>query len=146
MGRSRPARTPAAPLPVIATPVYMGRSWTGSNTNLRKASCISTFGSPTRLSFAGGLRRACDFSAYSLWDNDTVTELSVIPPQKEGVRLDEGHDALSNRKVSIVGCGSIGSKVKLFRGRNDKQLRVFIWTANKIVALKKSPRYFSGNR
>jgi hypothetical protein len=59
MTKQKPrARTPAISLPVVAIPAYVERSWTGSNTNLRKASCISTFGLPTKLNFAGGLAHA----------------------------------------------------------------------------------------
>jgi sulfur-carrier protein adenylyltransferase/sulfurtransferase len=50
-------------------------------------------------------------SAYSLLDDDRVVELTVIPAQEKAVRRDEGHEVLRERKVSIVGCGLLGSKV-----------------------------------
>jgi sulfur-carrier protein adenylyltransferase/sulfurtransferase len=50
--------------------------------------------------------------AYLLHEkDDTVTELSVIPPQPAADRLDKNHAVLADRKVSIVGCGSLGSKI-----------------------------------
>jgi hypothetical protein len=58
------------------------------------------------------------FRAYSFWDDDTVGELSVIPAQVAADRLDEGHKALRNRKVSIIGCGSLGSKVAVMMARS----------------------------
>lgn len=57
------------------------------------------------------------FTAYSLWDDKTVTELSVIPAQPEAERLDKDHQALRDRKVSVVGCGSLGSKVAVMMAR-----------------------------
>lgn len=58
-----------------------------------------------------------EFKAYSIWDDGTVSEHSVIPPQEKAARLDESHAALSERKVSIVGCGSLGSKVAAMLAR-----------------------------
>ncbi len=51
-------------------------------------------------------------------DDDTVSPVAVILPQPEGVRLDEGHRQLAGRKVGIVGCGSIGSKVAAMLARS----------------------------
>ena len=58
-----------------------------------------------------------EFKAYSLWDDGTVTELSIIPAQEKAARLDEQHGVLRDRKVSIVGCGSLGSKVAAMMAR-----------------------------
>jgi molybdopterin/thiamine biosynthesis adenylyltransferase len=44
-------------------------------------------------------------------EDDTVFAVSVIPPQPPASRLDEDHAALAARKVAIVGCGSLGSKI-----------------------------------
>jgi len=46
-----------------------------------------------------------------------VSELSVIPAQETGARLDEQHAVLGERKVSLVGCGSLGSKVATMLAR-----------------------------
>jgi molybdopterin/thiamine biosynthesis adenylyltransferase/ubiquitin-protein ligase len=51
-------------------------------------------------------------------DDDTVSPVAVILPQPEAVRLDEGHRQLADRKVGIVGCGSIGSKVAAMLARS----------------------------
>jgi molybdopterin/thiamine biosynthesis adenylyltransferase len=50
-------------------------------------------------------------------DNDAVSELSVIPAQPVAARLDESHAALAARKVAIVGCGSLGSKLAVIFAR-----------------------------
>lgn len=64
------------------------------------------------------LVQGSSFSAYSLWDDKTVTELSTIPAQPEAQRLDKDHQGLRDRKVSIVGCGSLGSKVAVMMARS----------------------------
>ncbi len=51
-------------------------------------------------------------------DDDTVSELSVIPPPPVMARLDESHAALAARKVGIVGCGSLGSKLAAMLARS----------------------------
>lgn len=51
-------------------------------------------------------------------DNDAVSELSVIPAQPVVARLDESHAALAARKVAIVGCGSLGSKLAVIFARS----------------------------
>lgn len=58
-----------------------------------------------------------EFKAFSLWDDGTVSELSVIPAQEKAARLDEQHAVLGERKVSLVGCGSLGSKVATMLAR-----------------------------
>lgn len=57
------------------------------------------------------------FTAYSLLNNGRLVELAVIPAQEKAPRLDPGHQALRDRKVSIVGCGSLGSKVAAMMAR-----------------------------
>jgi molybdopterin/thiamine biosynthesis adenylyltransferase len=42
---------------------------------------------------------------------DLVTETRIIPPQPAAVRLDKEHEKLAGKKVAIVGCGSLGSKI-----------------------------------
>lgn len=56
---------------------------------------------------------------YRIWnDDDTISQLSVIPPQSAVTRLDESHAALISRKVAIVGCGSLGSKLATMLARS----------------------------
>jgi hypothetical protein len=50
-------------------------------------------------------------------DDDTVTEVSVIPPEPEVSRLDDDHRALQQRKVAVIGCGSLGSKIAVMLAR-----------------------------
>jgi len=59
-------------------------------------------------------------------DDDTVFEVATIPPQRDAPRLDESHAALPARKVALLGCGSLGSKiaVSLARSRVGKFLLV----------------------
>ena len=58
------------------------------------------------------------FRAYMLdSDADKVTELAVIPPEPAAARVDEAHSHLANRKVGIVGCGSLGSKLATILAR-----------------------------
>ncbi|MGH9436793.1 MAG: ThiF family adenylyltransferase [Terriglobia bacterium] len=51
-------------------------------------------------------------------DWDSVSESAIIPPQPLVARLDKEHEALAGRKVAIVGCGSLGSKVAVMLGRS----------------------------
>lgn len=65
--------------------------------------------------------------AYYLNDEtNTVRELAVILPEPEAPRLDDDHKALQGRRVAVVGCGSLGSKlaVMLARGGVDNFLLV----------------------
>jgi sulfur-carrier protein adenylyltransferase/sulfurtransferase len=65
------------------------------------------------------LVRKSRIRAYFLNEaEDTVNELSVIPPQPAFARLDESHAMLAARKVGIVGCGSLGSKVAVMLARS----------------------------
>jgi molybdopterin/thiamine biosynthesis adenylyltransferase len=50
-------------------------------------------------------------------DDDTVTEVTVIPPEPEMPRLDDDHKALQQRKVAVIGCGSLGSKIAVSLAR-----------------------------
>jgi sulfur-carrier protein adenylyltransferase/sulfurtransferase len=51
-------------------------------------------------------------------DDDTVSEVAVIPPPPVVARFDESHLALAARKVGIVGCGSLGSKLAAMLARS----------------------------
>lgn len=44
-------------------------------------------------------------------DKNVVGEIPVILPEEAHPRLDEGHKVLPARKVALVGCGSLGSKL-----------------------------------
>lgn len=46
------------------------------------------------------------------WVTDTnVYSAFVIPAEPKQSRLPENHDALASKKIAIVGCGSVGSKI-----------------------------------
>ena len=47
---------------------------------------------------------------YLFWDKDGACTISIVPAQPALVRLDDGHASLVERKVALVGCGSLGSK------------------------------------
>jgi molybdopterin/thiamine biosynthesis adenylyltransferase len=51
-------------------------------------------------------------------EDDTVIELSVIADDAAPVRLDKDHKPLADRKVAVVGCGSLGSKVAAMLARS----------------------------
>jgi sulfur-carrier protein adenylyltransferase/sulfurtransferase len=62
--------------------------------------------------------RGSQIRAYYLDnDDDTVTEISVIPPEPEASRMDDDHQALLQRKVAVIGCGSLGSKIAVMLAR-----------------------------
>ena len=57
--------------------------------------------------------------AYLLWESDdSACPISIIPAQPPAVRLDESHVALKPRKVAVVGCGSLGSKLAAMLARS----------------------------
>jgi hypothetical protein len=64
------------------------------------------------------VRRTSILAYYLDDDDDTVSEVAIIPPQPLTSRLDENHIALAERKVAIVGCGSIGSKIAVSLARS----------------------------
>jgi molybdopterin/thiamine biosynthesis adenylyltransferase len=51
-------------------------------------------------------------------DADSVSEAAIIPPQPSVPRLDKDHEELADRKVAIVGCGSLGSKIAVTLARS----------------------------
>lgn len=51
-------------------------------------------------------------------DSDRVRQTSVIMPPAPSQRLDEHHAILSTRKVAVVGCGSLGSKIAAMLARS----------------------------
>lgn len=50
--------------------------------------------------------------------NDSVVEVSSIPPRPVTPRLDKSHVALRDRKAALVGCGSLGSKIAVSLARS----------------------------
>jgi len=50
-------------------------------------------------------------SAFDLFSKNKAVRSSVILQKDVRTRRDENHDALLGRKVAIIGCGSLGSKV-----------------------------------
>jgi molybdopterin/thiamine biosynthesis adenylyltransferase len=64
------------------------------------------------------LRKNDSFHAYFLWAADaTATPISILPVYPSGTRLDEGHAALKEHRVALVGCGSLGSKIAVMLAR-----------------------------
>jgi len=64
------------------------------------------------------LVRGSVLHAYMLdSDADRVTQVAVIPPEPAAARVDEVHAQLAGRKVGIVGCGSLGSKLAVMLAR-----------------------------
>lgn len=62
--------------------------------------------------------RGSRIQAYFLNEaEDTVIKVAVIPPQPSVSRLDGDHATLPSRKVAIIGCGSLGSKIAVMFGR-----------------------------
>ncbi|MEQ1947411.1 MAG: ThiF family adenylyltransferase [Bryobacteraceae bacterium] len=51
-------------------------------------------------------------------DGDSLLESAVIPAQPSVPRLDKDHEALAGRKVALVGCGSLGSKIAVMLARS----------------------------
>jgi ubiquitin-protein ligase len=56
---------------------------------------------------------------YFLYEqDDSVTEGVIVPAQPAAARLDAGHAVLASRKVAVVGCGSLGSKIATMLARS----------------------------
>jgi hypothetical protein len=65
------------------------------------------------------LAQAEALHAYLLWkDDDTATRIPVIPAQPADARVHETHAALAERRVAIVGCGSLGGKIAAMLARS----------------------------
>jgi molybdopterin/thiamine biosynthesis adenylyltransferase len=65
------------------------------------------------------IQRSNETHFFFLWEkDDSVASLPVIPAQREERRLDDAHDRLKGRKVGLVGCGSLGSKVAAMLARS----------------------------
>jgi hypothetical protein len=55
---------------------------------------------------------------YIYAEGDSLSESAIIPPQPFAPRLDMDHMPLAERKVAIVGCGSLGSKIAVTLARS----------------------------
>lgn len=65
------------------------------------------------------LLHGLEMRSYILFeDSDNVWETSVILPPARAPRLDQDHAVLSTRKVAVIGCGSVGSKVAVMLARS----------------------------
>jgi hypothetical protein len=65
------------------------------------------------------LARGKRLHAYFLWKNDdSACAITIIPPEAAARRLDEAHALLPARKVALVGCGSLGSKIAVMLARS----------------------------
>lgn len=64
------------------------------------------------------LAHGTDVYGYYLDKSDkTATKLATLPPPPAATRLDEDHKSLAAKKVAIVGCGSLGSKLAAMLAR-----------------------------
>lgn len=65
------------------------------------------------------IARGTGMYGHRLWDDDdTISEISAIPAQTALPRMDQSHASLVTRKVAIVGCGSLGSKLAVMLARS----------------------------
>jgi hypothetical protein len=90
---------------------------TGSLTEFRQAIAqrgLELTGMPYAVVIHGDKTRAF----YLHVESETLSESAIIPPQPLAPRLDSDHVALRERKVAIVGCGSLGSKVAVTLARS----------------------------
>ena len=56
---------------------------------------------------------------FFLWEKDnSVAAIAAIPTQPAQRRLDDAHAALKSKKIGLVGCGSIGSKLAAMMARS----------------------------
>jgi hypothetical protein len=49
--------------------------------------------------------------------NDTIHPLTIVEPQRQDARLTAEYASLADKKVAIVGCGSLGSKIATMLAR-----------------------------
>ncbi|ARP99679.1 E2/E1-associated domain-containing protein [Pseudorhodoplanes sinuspersici] len=78
---------------------------TSSPSAFREAAGLAQDAGPVVLVFQGQASHAFYLTA------DSVIEAFVIPAQMEARRTDAVFDGLKDRKVGLVGCGSLGSKI-----------------------------------
>jgi ThiF family protein len=65
------------------------------------------------------LLRGAEMRSYLLGENsDRVWETSIILPPAPSPRLDADHTTLSKRRVAVIGCGSLGSKIAVMLARS----------------------------
>ena len=62
--------------------------------------------------------RGTETHFFFLWaDDNSVAAIAVIPAQLEVRRIDDAHEALKSKKIGLVGCGSLGSKMAAMLAR-----------------------------
>jgi hypothetical protein len=55
---------------------------------------------------------------YLPWDEkDSVFEIAIVPAEIEVPRLSEFHQVLKEKRVALIGCGSLGSKIGVILAR-----------------------------
>jgi len=64
------------------------------------------------------VKKTCARAYFMNCDDDTVLEVSTIPALPFTPRLDQDHSVLAARKVAVVGCGSLGSKIAVSLARS----------------------------
>jgi molybdopterin/thiamine biosynthesis adenylyltransferase/ubiquitin-protein ligase len=65
--------------------------------------------------------------AYDLFSESKVTTARVIlEPSSRGARLDDEHQSLKAKKVAVIGCGSLGSKVATSLARSGVEKFVLV--------------------
>lgn len=58
------------------------------------------------------IARGSQISAFFLWqDGDLAASIPVLPAQAQAARLDADHASLAQRRIAVIGCGSLGSKL-----------------------------------
>lgn len=92
---------------------------------LPRSEVVSTFRELFRLFGIDVSNRECliimkgaEVFAYDLALSGKVGSLAVVLESSSAPRLDSDHLALSARKVAVVGCGSLGSKIATMLGRS----------------------------
>jgi hypothetical protein len=56
---------------------------------------------------------------YFLWEKDnSVSEIAILPAQRQEQRIDISHEVLKEKSVALIGCGSLGSKLATMLARS----------------------------
>jgi len=62
--------------------------------------------------------RGAEAHYFFTWEKDnSVYVISTIPVQPEQSRLDDAHAGLNDKKIALIGCGSLGSKLATMLAR-----------------------------
>lgn len=70
--------------------------------------------------------RGSEITAFDLFFSSKVNSLALIHEKTSPSRLDTDHLSLAERKVAIIGCGSMGSKVATMLARSGVQQFVLV--------------------